>query len=71
MSEWCSLVAGGRRLEEVCVWVTAVVDRLVTRNTHFTDIRYVCLSVHLSICLSVCHALHRHQVLRLIVLSNK
>ena len=40
MSEWCSLVAGGRRLEEVCVWVTAVVDRLVTRNTHFTDIRY-------------------------------
>ena len=54
MSEWCSLVAGGRRLEEVCVWVTAVVDRLVTRNTHFTDIRYVCLSVCLSVYLSVC-----------------
>ena len=42
LSEWCSMVGGGRRLEEVCVWITAVVDRLVIRNTMFTETRCIC-----------------------------
>ena len=27
LSEWCSLVGAGRRLGEITVWMTAVVDR--------------------------------------------
>jgi len=32
LAEWSQLLGSGRRLEEVCMWVTVVVDRLVARN---------------------------------------
>ena len=38
LTEWCSLVGAGRRLEEVCMWLTAVVDRLVVRNTTVSNV---------------------------------
>ena len=28
LAEWSQLLGSGRRLEEVCMWITAVVDRL-------------------------------------------
>ena len=39
LSEWCSLVGAGRRLGEITIWMTAVVDRLVCRNTTIVDVR--------------------------------
>ena len=29
LGEWSQLLGSGRRLEEVCMWTTAVVDRLL------------------------------------------
>ena len=39
LAEWMSLLSSGRRLEEVGMWLTAVVDRLVVRNSSVTDIK--------------------------------
>ena len=37
--EWSSLIKGGRRIEDICVWISAVVERLVLRNKSLPDTR--------------------------------
>ena len=37
--EWSSLIKGGRRIEDICVWISAVVERLVLRNNSLPDRR--------------------------------